>query len=163
MRMKYRFAAGVLGLLMSLAPIDGAMADGAMADPGGLIIVEGEGLVPAVADRLVALVAEKGFRVFARVDHAAGAASVDLDLPPSQLIVFGNPKGGTPLMQAAPLTAVALPLKVLVQATDNGGVRLVYDDPVWVADRFGVPAGHPVPPKMAAALAGLTAAALKAD
>ncbi len=88
--------------------------------------------------RLEASLHDKGMAIFARVDHAAGAASVGIDLRPTTLLIFGNPKGGTPLMLVAQKIGLELPLKILVWEDESGKAWLSYDDPAWLAQRFGV-------------------------
>lgn len=95
----------------------------------------------ATMDRLEAEVKAKGLTVFARVDHAGGAAAVGLPLRPTELLVFGNAKGGTPLMQANQTAGIDLPLKALVYEDASGKVWLAYDDPSWIAERHGLGAG----------------------
>ena len=86
-------------------------------------------------DRLETEVKSKGLTVFARIDHAAGAAAVGLPLRPTKLLIFGNAKGGTPLMQAAQTMGIDLPLKVLVWQDASGKTWLSYNDPSWLAKR----------------------------
>jgi uncharacterized protein (DUF302 family) len=88
--------------------------------------------------KLIAAVAEKGLSVLARVDHAAAAAEAGMDLGPTDLLVFGNPKGGTPLMQANQTMGIDLPLKALVWQDRQGKTWLGYNDPGWLAARHGV-------------------------
>lgn len=92
-------------------------------------------------DRLEAEVKAKGLTVFARVDHAAGAAAVGMPLRPTELLVFGNARGGTPLMQANQVVGIDLPLKALVYEDAAGKVWLAYDNPSWIAQRHGLGAG----------------------
>jgi uncharacterized protein (DUF302 family) len=92
-------------------------------------------------DRLEGEVKAKGLTVFARVDHAAGAAAVGMPLRPTELLVFGNARGGTPLMQANQAVGIDLPLKALVYEDAAGKVWLTYDDPSWIAQRHGLGAG----------------------
>lgn len=82
------------------------------------------------------LVTEKGMTVFAHIDHAAGAAKVDLALRPTDLIIFGNPKGGTPLMQCSQLLGLDLPLKMLVWQDEKGQTQISYNEPQYFADRY---------------------------
>ena len=89
-------------------------------------------------DRLEAEVKAKGLTVFARVDHAGGAAAVGLPLRPTELLIFGNARGGTPLMQASQLAGIDLPLKALVHEDASGKVWLTYEDPSWIAQRHGL-------------------------
>ena len=84
-------------------------------------------------DRFEGAVKAKGLTVFARIDHAAGAAAVGMPLRPTELLVFGNAKGGTPLMQANQATGIDLPLKALVYEDETGKVWLAYNDPHWIA------------------------------
>ena len=88
--------------------------------------------------RLRALAAERGLKVFAEFDHAAEARAVDLELAPTRVLVFGSPKAGTPLMQAAPLVALELPLKVLAWQASDGSTSLAFEDPAHLASRFGI-------------------------
>jgi uncharacterized protein (DUF302 family) len=91
-------------------------------------------------DRLEAEVKAKGMTVFARVDHAAGAAAVGLPLRPTELLIFGNARGGTPLMQSIQTIGIDLPLKALVWQDEAGTTWLSYNDPSWLAKRHGL--GH---------------------
>jgi uncharacterized protein (DUF302 family) len=88
-------------------------------------------------DRLEAEVKAKGMTVFARIDHAAGAADVGLSLRPTELLIFGNAKGGTPLMQSIQTIGIDLPLKALVWQDASGATWLSYNDPSWLAKRHG--------------------------
>jgi uncharacterized protein (DUF302 family) len=76
--------------------------------------------------------------VFAHIPHAKGAAAVGVPLPPNDLLIFGNAKVGTPLMQSAPTVGIDLPLKVLVWQDANGSTWLSYNDPTWLANRHGL-------------------------
>ena len=102
--------------------------------------------------RLEAAVKAKGMTVFARIDHAAGAAGVGLPLRPTELLIFGNARAGTPLMQSVQTIAIDLPLKALVWQDDAGSTWLSYSDPRWLAKRHG--AG----PELDAAVNGMAAA-----
>jgi uncharacterized protein (DUF302 family) len=88
--------------------------------------------------RLEAEVKAKGLTVFAHVDHAAGAAAVSLPLRPTDLLIFGNAKGGTPLMQAVQSIGIDLPLKMLVWQDADGATWVCYNDPAWLAHRHGL-------------------------
>lgn len=101
-------------------------------------------------NRLEAELEARELTIFARVDHAAGAVSVGMALRPTELIVFGNARGGTPLMEAAQTIGIDLPLKVLVWQDAAGDTWLSYNDPGWLAKRHGV--GEP-----SAAIAAMTA------
>lgn len=104
-----------------------------LAASAEIVRVKASGDVPSTADALQAAVEGAGAKVFARVDHAGGAASVGLELAASQLLIFGNPKLGTPAMQDDPLSGIFLPLRVLVYE-DSDGVWLAYEAP---ADMLG--------------------------
>ena len=89
-------------------------------------------------DRLEAAVEAKGMTVFARIDHAAGAASVGLPLRPTEVLIFGNARGGTPLMQSVQTIGIDLPLKALVWLDASGQTWLSYNDPAFLAQRHGL-------------------------
>ena len=110
-------------------------------------------------DRLEAAVKAKGLTVFARIDHAAGATAVGLALRPTEVLVFGNAKGGTPLMQAEQTVGIDLPLKALVWQDASGETWLSWNDPAWLAARHGLSASDPVAAKLAAVLADVARAA----
>ena len=115
--------------------------------------------VGTTIDRLVAAVEAAGATVFARVDHAGGAAKIGPDLRPTQMLMFGNPKLGTPALQAAQTTGLDLPLRALAYEDANGQVHLVYHAPSGLSDH-GVPADADVLKKMTGALDKLTNAAV---
>jgi uncharacterized protein (DUF302 family) len=103
-------------------------------------------------DRLQAEIRAQGMTVFARIDHAAGAAEVGLTLPPTELIIFGNARGGTPLMQSVQTVGIDLPLKALVWEDPAGKTCLSYNEPDWIAQRHGVGNAEPIVGKMTSAL-----------
>jgi uncharacterized protein (DUF302 family) len=109
-------------------------------------------------NRLEAEVNAKGLTVFARIDHAAGAAEVGLPLRPAELLIFGDAKGGTPLMQSIQTIGIDLPLKALVWRDASGTTWLSYNDPVWIAKRHGL--GHEIEASLNA-MAGLLNAVAK--
>ena len=111
----------------------------------------------ATMNRLEAALKAKGLTIFARVDHAAGAAEVGLPLRPTELLIFGNAKGGTPLMQPDQTVGIDLPLKALVWQDASGKTWLSYNDPSWIAKRHGL--GHAVDAAVAAMSALLDATA----
>jgi uncharacterized protein (DUF302 family) len=110
-------------------------------------------------DRLEAEIRAHGMTVFARIDHAAGAAEVGLTLPPTELIIFGNARGGTPLMQSVQTVGIDLPLKALVWEDTAGKTWISYNEPSWIAQRHSVANAEPVVSKMAAALSAMSKAA----
>jgi uncharacterized protein (DUF302 family) len=109
-------------------------------------------------ERLQAEIRAQGMTVFARIDHAAGAAEVGLMLRPTELIIFGNARGGTPLMQSAQTAGIDLPLKALVWEDASGATWLSYNEPSWIARRHGIANAEPVVSKMAAALGAISRA-----
>jgi len=125
----------------------------------GLVSLKSPHSVQATMDRLESIVEDKGLNVFARIDHAAGAEKVGQSLRPTQLLIFGNPKGGTPFMQCAQSVGIDLPLKALVWEDEAGQVWLGYNAPSYIAERHG--AGDcAVVPKLSKALEGMTKAAV---
>ncbi|HEX5230036.1 MAG TPA: DUF302 domain-containing protein [Bryobacteraceae bacterium] len=89
--------------------------------------------------RLETILTSKGMKIFALVDHSGEAEKAGLKMPPTQLLIFGNPKGGTPAMMAAPLLAIDLPLKALAWQDSEGKVWLSYNDPAYLQRRFSMP------------------------
>jgi uncharacterized protein (DUF302 family) len=94
--------------------------------------------VPETIDRLAAILQAKGITIFARIDQQAEAEKVGLNLPPTQLLLFGNPHAGTPLMVAEPTIALDLPLKALAWSAADGKVWLSYNDPNYLKQRFSL-------------------------
>jgi uncharacterized protein (DUF302 family) len=121
----------------------------------GLIKVQSSHAPADTMERLVAEVRAKGLTVFARIDHAAGAKEVGLALRPTELVIFGNAKGGTPLMQSNQEIGIDLPLKALVWQDASGGTWISYNDPAWLAKRHGL--GHEVESPVKAVTALLSA------
>ncbi|HEY9620964.1 MAG TPA: DUF302 domain-containing protein [Crinalium sp.] len=95
--------------------------------------------VTETIDRLVAILQAKGITIFARIDQQAEAEKVGLSLRPTQLLLFGNPQAGTPLMVAEPAIALDLPLKILAWEAADGKVWLSYNDPNYLKQRFSLP------------------------
>ncbi len=112
--------------------------------------------VSVTVDRLVAAVEGAGATVFARVDHAAGATAVGTQLRPTQMLMFGNPKLGTPALQAAQTSGLDLPLRVVVYQDASGQVQVAYHSPAKLSDDHGIPADAEVLQKMTGALDNLT-------
>src|SRR5438270_4045255 len=99
-------------------------------------------------NRLDAAIKAQGMTVFARIDHAAGAAEAGLTLAPTELIIFGNARGGTPLMQPDQTVGIDLPLKALVWQDATGKTLVSYNEPSWIAQRHGVADAEAVVSKM---------------
>lgn len=123
----------------------------------GLTTIESRFGPKETLDRLEDDVKAKGLTVFARIDHAAGAAAVGMTLLPTAVLIFGNARGGTPLMQASQLIGIDLPLKVLVWQDTAGKTWVSYYDPGVLATRYGL-SGETATPvgNLSAALRGLT-------
>jgi len=121
----------------------------------GLVTIRSDRGPAETMNRLEAAVKERGLTVFGRIDHAAGAKEVGLPLRPTSVLIFGNAKGGSPLMQSVQTIGIDLPLKVLVWEDASDVTWLSYNDPSWLAKRHGLPHG-------ADAVAGALAATLGA-
>jgi uncharacterized protein (DUF302 family) len=106
----------------------------------GLINLPSKHSVEETLQKLESLLKEKNIMVFARVDHSGEAAKLGMEMRPTKLLIFGNPKGGTPLMQATPTIGIDLPLKALVWQDAYGKVWLTYNDPAYLQKRHNVPA-----------------------
>ncbi|MEM9707988.1 MAG: DUF302 domain-containing protein [Pseudomonadota bacterium] len=145
--LKHFFFTICLGFAATLASAD-----------GHLVRVEAAGSVAEAADRLETAVTGAGANVFARVNHGAGAASVDMGLDDAELLVFGNPKLGTPALQADIRVGLILPLRVLVY-DDGGQTVFLYEDPAAMMAAYDVPADAEVLKMMTGALGNLTSAA----
>lgn len=123
----------------------------------GLIAVKSPHSPKETMDRLEKVLKDKGMTIFARVDHAAGAAKVTKQLRPTEVLIFGNPQGGTPLMECSQTVGIDLPQKALVWEDGSGQVWLGYNDVTYVANRHGVPQ-CPVVGNLNQALAGFAQA-----
>jgi uncharacterized protein (DUF302 family) len=125
----------------------------------GIISVKSSHAVKATADRLENTLKQKGMTVFARINHAAGAQKVGQKLRPTELIVFGNPKVGTPLMQCRQTTAIDLPQKALIWEDEEGQVWLSYNNPSYLVERHGITGCAEVVKKIEKALSNFAKAA----
>ena len=105
----------------------------------GIIDARSQHSVEQTVERLTAVLHAKGVTLFALVDHSGEAAKIGMTMPPTKLLIFGNPKAGTPLMLAAPSVAIDLPLKILVWEDAQGRVWLSYNSPAYLKERHGVP------------------------
>ena len=143
-----RYTIAVLILMTSLAYAD-----------NGLINVKSAHDTKTTTDRLENTLKQKGMTVFARIDHAAGAQKVGQKLRPTELIVFGNPKVGTPLMQCRQTTAIDLPQKALIWEDEKGQVWLSYNDPNYLVERHGITGCADVIKKIETALSNFAKAA----
>jgi uncharacterized protein (DUF302 family) len=105
----------------------------------GLIQVKSKYSVDETVKRLESAFAEKSLKIFALIDHSGEAEKVGLEMHPTKVLIFGSPKGGTPLMVATPSLAIDLPLKALVAEGDDGKVSVSYNDPEYLRQRHGIP------------------------
>jgi uncharacterized protein (DUF302 family) len=105
----------------------------------GLIHLRSPYSVSQTLARLETILRSKGIAILARIDHSGDAAKAGLKMPPTELLIFGNPKAGTPLMIASPSVAIDLPLKALVWQDGNGEVWLSYNSPDYLKDRHALP------------------------
>ncbi len=137
------------------------LAPDARATDQGMIYKQSAHGVKETLDRLEKVFKKKGITVFARVNHAAGAKKIGAKLLPTETIIFGNPKIGTPLMQSDRHIGLDLPLKVLAWRDKNGKVMIAYNDPKYLANRHHIKNRDKVFAGMAGALNKLTNAAIK--
>ncbi len=136
------------------------LCSGAALAANGLVTVQSSHSVAETGDRLEKVLAEKGMTVMARINHAAGAEKAGMDLPATELVIFGNPKVGTPLMQCSRTVAIDLPQKALIWEDAEGQVWLAYNDPEYLGARHDLgEACAPVLAKVSKALAAFAAAA----
>jgi uncharacterized protein (DUF302 family) len=116
-----------------------ALAMPAAAEENGIATILSRRSVSETTDRLESLAKARGLIVFARIDFAADAEKAGLKMPPTQLLIFGNPKAGTPLMLASPTSALDLPLKALAWEDADGKVWVSYNTPEYIMERHGLP------------------------
>jgi len=105
----------------------------------GIVTIPSRHSVDETVDNLNAILKSKGVTLFALVDHSGEAEKAGLKMPPTKLLIFGNPKGGTPLMLAAPSVAIDLPLKILVAEDSQGTVWISYNSAEYLKERHGLP------------------------
>jgi len=110
-----------------------------MGNGKGVVSVPSHYPLEETLQRLQAAFTEKGMKIFAVIDHSGEAEKAGLKMRPTKVVIFGSPKGGTPLMVAAPSLAIDLPLKALVAEDADGKVRVTYNSPDYLKERHGVP------------------------
>jgi len=147
-----RIRSTLILLALLAAPAVAAAAD-------GLVAVKSPHSANETMNRLEALVKQRGLNVFARIDHAAGEDKVGKTLRPTELLIFGNPQGGTPLMECAQTAGIDLPLKALVWEDAAAQVWLGYNDAGWLAARHQAP-GCAAAANLSRAVAGIAEAAV---
>lgn len=143
----------VIGVLGGAGVVHADDAPAPHVKTQGLLVLKSKDSVAASVARLKAALEAKGMNVFAVIDHSAGATKAGLELPPTQLVIFGNPKAGTLLMQKAATTAIDLPMKMLIWKDADGSVYVGYNAASYLAKRHGLPDNHPVIVKITGALA----------
>jgi uncharacterized protein (DUF302 family) len=148
----------VLAVLFAAMAMPGASAQADMSD---LIVKNSDFGVAKTIDRLGMALERKGITVFKRINHAKGAMSVGKDLAPTEVLIFGTPKIGTPLMQSNPMIGLDLPLKALAWKAADGTVKLAYTNPAALAKRYGITDRAKVFKKMTGALNKFTNMAVK--
>jgi len=146
-------------LRMIALPLVLLMCSGLTLAADGLIKVKSNHSVAATADKLEAVLSENGMKIMNRINHAAGAESANMELGPTELVIFVNPKVGTPLMQCSQTVAVDLPQKALIWEDENGQVWLGYNDPQYLKTRHAIEGCDPVLAKVGAALKNFARAA----
>ena len=146
-------------LLRSMLATALALSCSWLAAADGLIVIKSPLGAKATMNRFEDIARQRGLTVFARVDHAAGAATVGKTLRPTEVLIFGNPMGGTPLMECAQSAGIDLPLKALVWEDASAQVWLGYNDPAFIAKRHGAPA-CPAVENLTKALSSLAAATI---
>ncbi len=129
----------------------------------GVLKIESAQGVAATADRLQAVLESKGMTIMARVPHSTAAAGVGVEIRDTELLIFGNPKAGSPLMKCQQLIALDLPQKALIYADEAGKTWIAYNDPQYLKERHGVEGCDEPLKKIAGALAKLTAAGAMAQ
>jgi len=125
-------------LLLSLA-LPALAAVNPVKKKNGIVDVPSNHSVDETVERVKSILQSKGVALFALIDHSGEAEKVGMKMPPTKLLIFGNPKGGTPLMLAAPSVAIDLPLKILVWQDGQGKVWLSYNSPEYLRARHGLP------------------------
>ncbi len=128
---------------------------GTASSADGLVRVKSAYSAKETADRVEKIVKSKNLNLFARIDHAAGAKKVEKNLRPTEVLIFGNPKGGTPLMECDQTIGIDLPLKALVWEDAKGQVWLGYNDPAYLRERHKLKGCDKVVTNISKALAGI--------
>lgn len=141
--------------------VAGMVMAGAVHAADGMIEVKSASSAKDTISKFEAAAKERGLIVFARIDHAAGAQKVGRTLRPTELLIFGNPQGGTPLMECAQTAGIDLPLKALAWEDGSGQVWLGYNDPQYLVTRHGARDCGPVAANLRKALEGLAAQATR--
>ena len=136
---------------------------GAAGAENGLVIKQSSFSAVETLDRLQAVLEKKGLTIFTRIDHSAGAGKAGMALPPTQLLIFGNPKMGTPLMASTRSVGIDLPMKVLAWEDEDGKSWIAYNRPDYLAGRHGITDQVEIVNKMSGALDKFTNLATQAE
>lgn len=131
----------------------------AVSAADGMLSVPSDYSVKETANRLVNIIEKKGLTLFARIDHSGNAQTVNLDIPHTEVVIFGNPKVGTPLMQCAQTVAIDLPQKALIWQDKQEKVWFSYNDPKYLKSRHSIKGCDKVIDKISTVLAKLSKAA----
>jgi uncharacterized protein (DUF302 family) len=134
MKMMWHLAVLLIGLAIPASP-----AAKAVKNKNGIVDIPSNHSVDETVERVKSILQSKGITLFALIDHSGEAEKVGMKMPPTKLLIFGNPKGGTPLMLAAPSVAIDLPLKILVWEDSQRKVWLSYNSPEYLQERHGLP------------------------
>lgn len=129
----------LIGLVAGLALLPAMAKVTPDSEKNGIITIPSNHSVDETVTKAKSILESKGVTLFAVIDHSGEAAKVGMKMPNTKLLIFGNPKGGTPLMLAAPSVAIDLPLKVLVAEDSNGKVWVSYNSPEYLKERHGLP------------------------
>ena len=151
----------MINLKAALVALVAGFAGGPAIAAEGLVTRTSDHSALDTLDRLESAAKARGLTIFARIDHAAGAAAIGQELRPAAVLIFGNAKGGTPLMQEEQTIGLDLPLKVLVWQDEKGVVRIGYNDPAWLARRHGADPRGPAVANLAAILTQLAETAAR--
>ncbi|WP_411991924.1 DUF302 domain-containing protein [Agarivorans sp. DSG3-1] len=146
-------------LILAVSIAAAGVVGGATANSEGVINVASQHTVSQTAERMLQILEKKGMTVFNHIKHSEGAAKVDIELRDTELVIFGNPKVGSPLMLCQQLMALDLPQKALVWQDEVGKVWISYNDPQYLAKRHNMQGCEAVLSKVSGALAGISKAA----
>ena len=147
----------ISGIIISLSLCSAVTAN----EANGIIKIKSTHSVSETINKLEAVLSKKGMTIFKRVNHTAGAKKAGLQLRPTELLIFGNPKVGTPLMQCSQTAALDLPQKALAYKDDKGQVWLAYNDPAYMANRHDIQGCDKAIQKVTNALAKFSSIATK--
>jgi uncharacterized protein (DUF302 family) len=162
MALRYSFPAALALLISACQPPDAGEPGGAPGPDGGLVTAESGVSFEETYGRLRAAIEDnENLRILATVDHGANAAGVDQELPPTRLILFGNPELGTPMMRSARTVAIDLPQKVLVWEDRDGRILVTYNDPLYLKERHGIEGRDEILETISGALSNLVAEAIR--